>query len=167
MKDPESIAGVVFSPDRSQVLLILRRDVPLWVLPGGSVDPGETAEQAVVREILEETGLTVKIDRLIGRYYPINRLAKRTIVYECSLIAGTLKTTEETRGAEFFPLSALPPQPPPYPEWIQEAYSLKLPITRDLTSVNYRTLFKYLLFHPILVFRFLFARAGLSINTKG
>lgn len=165
MEDPESIAGVVFSSDRSSVLLILRRDVPVWVLPGGGIDPGETAEEAVIREILEETGLSVKVERLIGRYYPVNRIAKRTLVYECSVVKGALQATEETRAAKFFFLDALPPQPPPYPEWIQDAKSSQL-ITRNLTSVNYLTLMRYAVTHPVLVFRFLLARLGLALNTK-
>ncbi len=161
----ESVAGIVFSPDRTQVLLILRRDVPVWVLPGGGIDPGETPEDAVVREILEETGLTVKIDSLVGTYFPINRLAKTTKLYTCSVLAGQTEITSETKGVHFFPLSSLPPMPPPYPEWIEEAVANKAPIERHLTSVNYATLFKYLLSHPILVLRFLLARAGLTINS--
>ena len=113
MEQFESIAGVIFSPCRTSVLLILRRDVPVWVLPGGGIDPGETPEQAIVREILEETGLTVKIDRLVGKYYPLNRLAKRTLLYECSVLKGTPAPSPETQDAKFFPLSALPPLPPP------------------------------------------------------
>jgi 8-oxo-dGTP pyrophosphatase MutT (NUDIX family) len=165
MKNPESIAGIVFSPDRSAVLLILRRDVPVWVLPGGGIDAGETPEHAVVREILEETGLTVKIDRLVGRYYPVNRLAKRTLLYECSILSGSLQSTAETKSAQFFPLLALPSQPPPYPEWIEEGRTLKRPITRDLISVNYFTLFKYMLSHPVFVLRFFLARLGIAINS--
>ncbi len=170
VRTPESVAGIVFSPDRSAVLLILRRDVPVWVLPGGGIDAGESPEDASVREILEETGLTVKVERLIGHYTPVNRLTKRTNLYECSLyecssFSSNLKHTEETLGAKFFPLNELPPMPPPYPEWIKDGQSRGAPIERDLRSVNYRTLFRYLLSHPLLVARFLLARAGFSINS--
>lgn len=163
---PASVAGIVFSPDRKAVLLILRRDVPVWVLPGGGIDPGESAENASIREILEETGLTVKIDRLVGQYSPINRLSKHTALYECTILSGIAQASDETLGAQFFPLDRLPPMPPPYPEWIEESRVKTEPIFRELRSVNYRTLCKYLFRHPLLVGRFLLARMGFSINSK-
>ena len=49
MKRPESIAAAVFSSDLQSILLIQRRDVPVWVLPGGGIEPNETAEEAIVR----------------------------------------------------------------------------------------------------------------------
>ncbi len=51
-------------------MLIKRGHAPgagLWSLPGGRVEPGETDADAVVREILEETGLRVRPGRLVGR----------------------------------------------------------------------------------------------------
>ena len=166
MQHPKSVAGVVFSSDRSSVLLILRRDVPVWVLPGGGIDLGESAESACVREILEETGLSVKIDRLVGCYTPVNRLAKKTLLYECSQVAGSLQISEETKGVRFFSLASLPPMPPPYREWIEDAFINGPPIERALQSVNYATLLKYFITHPILVVRFLLARLGWAINSR-
>jgi 8-oxo-dGTP pyrophosphatase MutT (NUDIX family) len=165
MSSIKSVAGAVFSSDRSAVLLILRRDVPVWVLPGGGIDEGETAETAVVREILEETGFQVKIDAVVGTYWPMNRLAKPTRLFRLTPTGGEARLSEETNGVRFFPLSALPPLPPPYGEWIREAAAEGPPIERSLTSVNYRTLLFYFCRHPILVARFLLARLGLPMNT--
>jgi 8-oxo-dGTP pyrophosphatase MutT (NUDIX family) len=164
MDHPKSVAGIVFSPDRTSVLLILRRDVPVWVLPGGGIDPNESPHDAVVREILEETGFTVKAQRLVGDYLPINRLSKRTHLFECTLISGEATLSSETRGVRFFPLSHLPPLPPPYREWIQDGARQLPPIQKKLTSVNYFALIKNFIIHPILVIRFILARLGMSIN---
>lgn len=167
MQKTQSVAGIVFSPDRTQVLLIQRRDVPVWVLPGGGIDPGENAEDAVEREILEETGFTVKRERLVGVYEPINRLAKQTELYECAIVSGSAETTAETRQVRFFPLSRLPKMmPPPYPEWIEDGTRIGPPLFKKLCGVTYPVLLKNLFLHPLLVVRFLLARLGLAINSK-
>jgi 8-oxo-dGTP diphosphatase len=63
-------AIITYSPDK--ILLIKRRTVPFsgyWALPGGRVDPGETVEQTIVREVKEETGLDMAIVSKIGDYH--------------------------------------------------------------------------------------------------
>ncbi len=166
MESPKSVAGIIFSSDRTSVLLIKRRDVPVWVLPGGGIDLDESASSAIVREILEETGFTVKVDRLVGDYIPINRLSKRTFLYECTILDGSAKITDETQGIQFFSLKQLPPLPPPYLDWIQDAENQLPPVQKKLVTVNYLELMKLLILHPILVIRFLLARLGLSINSR-
>ena len=166
MNKPKSVAGAIFSSNRKSILLIKRRDVPIWVLPGGGIDPEESPENAIVREILEETGFTVKVDRLIGDYIPINRLAKRTHLFECTILEGAQKITDETRGIQFFSINHLPPLPPPYAEWISDAKKILPPLQKKLVSVNYFSLTKNLILHPILVIRFLLSRVGLNINSK-
>jgi 8-oxo-dGTP diphosphatase len=61
--------GAVIKDAAGRLLLIRRGHEPgagLWSLPGGRIEPGETDEQAVAREILEETGLRVACGRLVG-----------------------------------------------------------------------------------------------------
>ncbi len=55
-------------PGRPVVLIRRRNPPPGWALPGGFVDPGETLEQAAVREAREETGLAVGLQALLGCY---------------------------------------------------------------------------------------------------
>jgi 8-oxo-dGTP diphosphatase len=164
-RGPESVAGVIFNPERSAVLLIHRRDVPVWVLPGGGMEKGELPQDALEREILEETGLTVKAERLVGIYTPINRLARHTLLYECTPLGGRLTLSNETTGVSFFPLSALPPLPPPYREWIDDGARVGPTLIKPLASVTYAAFLKNLILHPILVIRFLLARLGFAINS--
>jgi ADP-ribose pyrophosphatase YjhB (NUDIX family) len=69
-----SVAMPVFSVvsvaiiDDNHILLIQREDFRVWGLPGGDIDPGESLAQAAVREVREETGLTVILTRLVGLY---------------------------------------------------------------------------------------------------
>lgn len=62
--------GAVVKDSRGRLLLIKRGHEPgagLWSLPGGRIEPGETDAEALVREMLEETGLTVVPGRLVGQ----------------------------------------------------------------------------------------------------
>jgi 8-oxo-dGTP diphosphatase len=62
-------AGAVIKDGQGRLLLIRRRNEPgagLWSLPGGRIEPGETGDQAVAREVREETGLSVTVGRLLG-----------------------------------------------------------------------------------------------------
>lgn len=54
--------------ERGYVLLCHRRDHNFWCQPGGGRESGETPCQGVVREVREETGLDVEVERLIGVY---------------------------------------------------------------------------------------------------
>lgn len=161
-----SVAGCIFSSDRKEVLLVKRRDVPVWVLPGGGIDVNESSKEAVIREILEETGFTVKIDRLVCLYLPMNRLTKPTHLYECTIIKGKAKTSSETKDVQFFPLTKLPLLiPPPFRGWINDAYTKQTLTSKKITDVNYTTLLIHLVKHPILVLRFILSRIGLTINS--
>jgi len=166
-KKDQSAIGIIFSSDRKKVLLVKRRDVPVWVLPGGGIEKNESSETAIKREVLEETGYTTQVIKKVGEYIPINKLAKFTHLYECSIISGKAKTSDETKGVNFFDLNNLPKLiPPPYPEWISDAYQNKKEIVRKkLTSVNYFNLIKNFFLHPILVVRFILSKIGLTINT--
>src|SRR5438128_1137248 len=62
--------GAIVKDSRGRLLLIRRGHEPgagLWSLPGGRIEPGETDAEALVREMLEETSLTVEPGPLVGR----------------------------------------------------------------------------------------------------
>jgi 8-oxo-dGTP diphosphatase len=75
--------------DDGKVVLIRRRYEPLkgqWSLPGGGVEIGETLEAAVVREMLEETGLEVKVGPVIEVFDRIVRDADERVRYHYVLV---------------------------------------------------------------------------------
>jgi len=63
---PVSIKGVFSTPSGEVVLLMNERDE--WELPGGRIEAGESSEECVRREILEELGLCVAVDGLLDTY---------------------------------------------------------------------------------------------------
>lgn len=110
-----STAIIPFPPDK--ILLVKRNTVPFkgyWALPGGRMDPGETIEQTIVREVKEETGLDVAVVRKIGEY--IERGIKDGVEYEyyptCFLVktvGGEIKKQEsEIQEIQLFSLKELP-----------------------------------------------------------
>lgn len=79
--------GAVVLDERGRLLLVRRGHAPsrgLWSVPGGRVEPGETEEAAVVREVAEETGLTVAVGALLGRLrIPAGDLAYAVADFAC------------------------------------------------------------------------------------
>ena len=98
--------------DEGRVLLAHRRDIDWWNLPGGGMELGETVEEAICREVREETGLTVVpgdvvVEYLVGVY---SKPQKREVVltFRCRVIGGKLTSTEESRACRYFAPNALP-----------------------------------------------------------
>ncbi len=161
-----SVSTIIFNEDRTEVLLVKRRDIPVWVLPGGGVDAGETPAEAALRETREETGYTVKIARQVAEYFPVNRLTKLTYFFECTIVEGAPQTSLETQAICFFPLGELPKLlPPPYPGWIRDAAASHPKVLRKkIAGVSYLTALKLFLKHPLLFTRFLLTKCGIHLN---
>ena len=88
-----SVAGAVINGE-GRVLAIRRRDNGHWEPPGGVLELDETIEEGLVREVREETGLTVCPDRLTGVYKNIAR-GIVALVFRCSVAGGEVTTTGE------------------------------------------------------------------------
>lgn len=112
-------SAIIFDADK-RVLLTRRTDNGQWCLPGGAMDSGETAAEACEREVLEETGLHVRVKRLVGVYSDPNRLViypdgnKAFIValsLEAEIVGGELGLSAETTEAGFFSLAEMETMP--------------------------------------------------------
>jgi 8-oxo-dGTP diphosphatase len=93
--------------NEGRILLGHRRDIDWWNLPGGGMEAGETVDEAICREVYEETGLEVKVEQLVGVY---SKPQKQEVVltFLCHPIGGTLQATEEARENRYFTPGALP-----------------------------------------------------------
>jgi 8-oxo-dGTP diphosphatase len=100
-----SVFAIIF--EHGQVLLAHRRDIDWWNLPGGGMEAGETVEEAMCREVREETGLEVEVEKLVGVYSKPQR-DEVVLVLRCRVIGGTLIATEESRECRYFPPDAMP-----------------------------------------------------------
>jgi 8-oxo-dGTP pyrophosphatase MutT (NUDIX family) len=106
----ESGKVVVFS-DRDEVLLVLRRDGRFWTLPGGGREPGESCEQAAVREVREETGYEIELERVVGDYWrpQMPHGGDEMRVYVGHVTGGDPSAHDwESLDVRWFPLDALP-----------------------------------------------------------
>jgi 8-oxo-dGTP diphosphatase len=106
--------GIVFDTrtlDR-RLLLIQRATAPsagTWSVPGGRCEPGETAEQACVREVAEETGLRVRVIRWAGR---VERDGPDGVVYDiddfiCTVDSGELRAGDDAADVRWAGLDEL------------------------------------------------------------
>ncbi|HCP23398.1 MAG: NUDIX domain-containing protein [SAR202 cluster bacterium] len=98
-------SGIIFDESRERFLLTRREDNGRWCLPGGGMDPGESAGEACVREIWEETGLEARITKLVGIYttpdllveFPDgNRIQPVAFSFEAEITGGELGLSDET-----------------------------------------------------------------------
>ncbi len=107
--DPKVAASCIVERD-GRVLMIRRALQPgigLWSIPGGYVDRGEVVEEAAAREALEETGLEVVVERLVGLFsqqgHPVIVAA-----FAARETGGILKAGPEAQEVGFFSLDSLP-----------------------------------------------------------
>jgi ADP-ribose pyrophosphatase YjhB (NUDIX family) len=111
--DPKVAAAVLVERD-GRVLLVRRVNEPfrgLWTLPAGFVNGNEDPAEAAARECLEETGLSVRVTRVMdviaGREH--ERGADFVIVYHAEFVGGDLTPADDADAADWFVRSDLPP----------------------------------------------------------
>jgi len=104
-------ASAILFNDEGKFLLTRRADNGQWCLPGGAVESGETVAEACIREVWEETGLNVRVKRLVGVYSHPDQLIiykdgnKAFIVaihFEVQVTSGELSLSNETTDFGYF-----------------------------------------------------------------
>lgn len=153
----DAVIGIVVTSDK-KIVLTKRSDTPIWVLPGGGIDNGETPEMAILRELKEETGLDVSIKYKCAEYQPANSLTATTHVFECSVADGHLQLSDETVDIGSFDPAMLPsPFFMLHKAWLkdwQEAQG-KL-VCKKITEINYFAILKFFLAHPLILLKFVY-----------
>ncbi|MFJ4651489.1 NUDIX hydrolase [Nocardia sp. NPDC088792] len=94
-KHSVSVAGVVVD-DQNRVLVIRRDDNGHWEPPGGVLELNESIEEGVRREVFEETGVAIEVERLTGVYKNITH-GIVALVFRCIAIHGDGHPTNEAR----------------------------------------------------------------------
>lgn len=105
-----AVSAVVADPE-GRLLLQRRADNQLWSVPGGAVELGESVLEALRREVLEETGLEVEVDRLIGVYsspgylvaYDDGEVRQQfSLAFACHVTGGSIQRSSESTDVQWF-----------------------------------------------------------------
>jgi ADP-ribose pyrophosphatase YjhB (NUDIX family) len=108
-------SAAILDEDR-RILLTRRMDNGQWCLPGGRMESGESAAEACEREVFEETGLNVRVKRLVGVYshpdqlvvYPDGKKAHIVALhFEAEITSGELGLSNETTDFGYFTLQQI------------------------------------------------------------
>lgn len=124
--------------DGDRVLLTKREDFEVWCLPGGGLDTHESFSEALIRETKEETGLDVRISRLIGVY---SRPTENcyNLAYEVEVIGGEIlgELPREVREIRWFDYHALPDHTIFfYERMVKDAFEFTEPVGWKLITPN-------------------------------
>jgi ADP-ribose pyrophosphatase YjhB (NUDIX family) len=99
-----------------EVLLARRRDSGWWNLPGGGLELGETVDEGIVREVREETGLQVAVERLVG-VYSKPQGGEVVLLFACTILGGELRPTDES--SEYCWVAPTAPPPKTLPKHVE------------------------------------------------
>jgi len=108
-----SVRVIVFN-EAGELLLVKEADFGTWSIPGGWCDLFESSSESGKKEVLQETGLNVKIDRLLAVLQREKYKDYRTLIseyvhyYSATILSGSLRPNHETTEVRFFPIDELP-----------------------------------------------------------
>lgn len=102
-------AMALIQDDQARILVLehtYRRRLP-WGLPGGWLKHAESPESGLAREVLEETGLRVRVDHLLAAEFWGN--TQLDLLYQCTIESGTYQRSDETCAHRWLGVDELPP----------------------------------------------------------
>ncbi len=106
---PKLVAGALFEADGG--VLLVKRDIEpgygKWTFPGGFVERGETAEAAAEREVLEETGLEVRVSGIVG-LYSYEGQVPAIAVFSARVVGGEPRPLDETMALRWYQRNEIP-----------------------------------------------------------
>ena len=110
-------SSAIVADGQNRILLHRRSDSGNWALPGGAMDIGETFAASAIREVREETGFDVRVDRIVGIYsdpghvfsYDDGEVRQEfSICLACTITGGTLKVSSESTAVQFLDFGVVP-----------------------------------------------------------
>jgi ADP-ribose pyrophosphatase YjhB (NUDIX family) len=106
-------ASAVVVDEAGRILLLKRTDNEYWSIPGGSMEPGESIADTIVREVREETGIEAEVERILGVYsnprhvsvYDDGEVRQQfSLCFLCLAVGGELRTSKESSEVRFVDL---------------------------------------------------------------
>ncbi len=163
----DGAAGLIFSKDKKQILLIKRRDVPVWDLPCGGRNVNESPEDCVIREVFEETGFNVSVIRLVAIYNNTWKRGNCIHSYICEIVGGEKRVSDESKEVEYHDVLNLPHLKTLFvDQFIEDALKEdKAVIKADLKKIPLSFFVTESLKHPIVALRYFLVYNGIHINT--
>ncbi|MCC7531378.1 MAG: NUDIX hydrolase [Candidatus Melainabacteria bacterium] len=108
--NPKPVTATLVPTD-SGIVLVKRKFEPYvgdWCLPGGFMEASEEPEESAQREVFEETGLNVEIDRLLGAYSPGKGINVIILFYLAKMASGSMVAGDDASEVDTFQKEALP-----------------------------------------------------------
>lgn len=107
-REPLVIVQGVVMDGSGRLLLSVRSDLLGWELPGGTPEPGEGLEDALRREVREETGIEIEITERVGEWVRTGFRPHTSVIFRCRSVGGVLRTSSETPEVRFIAPESLP-----------------------------------------------------------
>lgn len=166
MKKTDGVAVFAFDKNGKKLLLVKRRDVPIWVVPGGGLEIGESPKQGAIRETKEESGFDIRVVRKIAEYSH-KKGSRKIHIFESKIIGGKAQLNSEAKEIVFFELDNLPELCHPFIfDWLVDLQrKSKGVIKREIKMINFKHASSWIYKHPIIVLRYLLTKIGIHINT--